>query len=144
VLERGDGGPQGNRGGLGIEQRRQFGGARHELREENGEEAIVRTGGGVRSFAEETLVDERTTSVGGFLEDDFLDDAPRFHAPEGEQAVRPRIGRFPDKLRHRSVSLYAGVSTELKVSVHDESRATIFGGEVRHFVEWLRSFAMNA
>jgi hypothetical protein len=76
------------------------------------------------------VVLERAPTVGLLLEDHVIDEAAGLHATEGQQAIRPAIGRLAYEFADSRLSVLSRLGPALKEGVRHPARIAIGRGEV--------------
>ena len=106
-------------GGFGIEEHRQVPGLLGEDLVEHSQQPIVFAGAQFGLPLRQAMVFQRPAAVRRLLQDHLVDQFAGFHAPQGEQAVGPGVGRLANELRHGVFARHAGLGAEFQIGIHD-------------------------
>ncbi|MBW3538720.1 MAG: hypothetical protein KY476_00470 [Planctomycetes bacterium] len=122
--------PQRHARRLGFEQQRKLTRplAKHLVQEREAALVLARTHLG--SPLRQPVVLQRAPAVDILLEDHLVDQPPRFHAPQRQQAIGPGIGRLAEELADRLGTLDAGLTADGQVRIDHCAGPAVLGGDV--------------
>ncbi|MGE0683038.1 MAG: hypothetical protein AB7P69_19310 [Candidatus Binatia bacterium] len=121
-----------------IEEYREVLSAFGKFSEQHGKETVIFTCACSRVPARKTAVHHGSTTVILFLQDHFVNDATRLHAPQSKKPVRPGVSCFADKLSDCLVASNPSLLTQPQIGIDDITCGFIFSREMRQLGERLR------